>query len=1470
MADVVAAINQVRIVATDESGPAFDSAAARMKGLAGEAQSAASSMLASFDTASKAVQSALAGIGGGAFAVALKAAADYANQLRILSEQSGISIEKFLTLKTVFDEAGVSGEIAAKMLSKMNEAIAQSADAASKDAYVLSQMGVTSRDAADATLQLLQSVGNLRSEQDKIAVLTDIYGAKQAREMLPVLDDLIAKTIHAKETIEATGAKPSDDLVLKAKQYGVAISDADLAWHGVWNTIGEKMLPRMTELVNMGASFLKNIRDALTIQDKVAALNVQLTAAQRTGAGIIGGQGSVQIIGGPPAAAPPPPASEYEIWAARQARLAAEAKAYAAARAELIAYTTAMSAATEATDRLTSSGTSWSAQNEAQVKMLDTLNKAEMEGKGFTDAHATAMMQAAAALDAANRAAKEYTATMKDLNAEAAKELEAGKARIDLLDKATRQTEAFVATMKDLIDTSNRELNVLGLTSTQMAIAAADQKIDIDLRKELAKLDLDEYKLRSENIDGINNEAIRAIEADKSRATSAADTAKAIIEANLNAQDSFSAGWAKALLAYEDGLTGAKTAQTAFNSLTSSMETLFVNMAQHATNAWQTFKNSILTAIEQIVAKMATSGIMQLFSLGGSAGSVGGAASLIPGGGSSPFGGLFNLFGSGAGSGIFGSIGTSFTNLNLAVTAGVDSIGGFSSALMASLPALGAIGAVAAIAIPLLSGLFSKGGGPKQGGEAGLNYYASEVSPANNATIQATVDALGASYQSMLASLGGKGAASFGLGYDTDPQGTAQNRVSSSATVGGQNVYGTRDVGVGRDDAGLQAALALEAQRVVLAALKASELPADIAKLFSSIDVPTASAADIAAIEKTAATYKLINDTLSTLPADVQDHFTAMLDGTQKTADSILVVTSIIRTFGEVIDGLGPKLEALDPASLTAFIDALGGAAAATASFAYLGANFLTTAQRMAQSTATLNDDFTKLGVAAIPQTHAAFLALLNSFDLTTDAGRSMYASILDLSSLFVAVHGTADQAAGSIGAVSTALSSAAQSAQTFFQANFYTTAEQQAKKAADELAQIGAASAALGVSIPVSVAGFRTLIEGIDQSTDAGKSLYASLIVLAPAIFDLGGAASSVATSAAAATTALNAQSAAQAAVNAQLFQQSLTDIGTSVGDLAKNLSTIASTLPGDTGDKLAFQLGAVSDALKKARDAQLQADILYGPDYTHIGDQSLNSGFYTEAKLAADTLQVQNDALAAQLAHFVTLKAQYGAAIADQLIALESWYQGLHGALGNYPDAQAALDKIYAQRYSDIVNGIASGTNTVIDAMAKLRQSIADYLKTLQISTLSPLTPMQQLAVSQNAYQTDLLKAQGGDQTALGNITKDADAYLKLARDAYASSQAYTDIFNKVTSSLADLAGTDVLGQPHVVTSDPFPVLVAALPTNSKIASSEDIAALQATVSDLIAALADAGTEDSTAQISAIDRLKVAVVDAVNTGLK
>jgi hypothetical protein len=84
---------------------------------------------------------------------------------------------------------------------------------------------------------------------------------------------------------------------------------------------------------------------------------------------------------------------------------------------------------------------------------------------------------------------------------------------------------------------------------------------------------------------------------------------------------------------------------------------------------------------------------------------------------------------------------------------------------------------------------------------------------------------------------------------------------------------------------------------------------------------------------------------------------------------------------------------------------------------------------------------------------------------------------------------------------------------------------------------------------------------------------------------------------------------------------------------------------------------------------------------------------------------------------------------------------------------------------------------------------QKIADYLKGLKLSDLSPLTPQQKLDEARKAFEDELAKAKTGDTKALGDITTFADAFLTQARDFYASSQAYTDIFNSVTDSLTGL---------------------------------------------------------------------------------
>jgi hypothetical protein len=897
---------------------------------------------------------------------------------------------------------------------------------------------------------------------------------------------------------------------------------------------------------------------------------------------------------------------------------------------------------------------------------------------------------------------------------------------------------------------------------------------------------------------------------------------------------------------------------------------------------WERFKQWGLEAIAKIAAQKIVLSIVGSVSPGlasAAGGSFSGGidylsllskgANYLFGGGAAATGALGAGFGEAAGLGAlgegFGALGASTATAATGVAAFVSSTAiaagateAFAATLAAAVPVVGWIAAAAIIAYAIFS---KPGGGPKIGGSATTgdvtaltalgtgNAGAGRFFTPNEADKQLTeaVQTLQTTYATALRSLGGTGSAGFALGYDTDPEGTAQSRVSAGVTVGGQQVYQQQNLDVGRSDEELKAALALEAQRAVLAALQASDLPADIAKLFSSIDVGTMSAEQITAIEKTAATYAMINNAIASLPSDVQEHFTAMLDGTQELANGILLVVGMIRNFGGSVDGLAAKFEALDPASITAFVDALGGVEAAFKSMGFLFDNFLTSAQKMTMATDTLVADFDALGVA-IPETHQQFLDLLNSFDLTTDAGRALYASVIALSGLFVQVHGTADAAAGAIDNLSGALSDAARSAQEFFNTNFYSDAEKQAKQYAADLKLVNDAQATLNVQIPHTVAGFRQLIESIDQTTPAGQALYAALIVLAPAIFNLAGAATQAAAAINAAANSIGV-GLDTASTAAEKFVAKFTGM---VNDLA-NAST------GDLGAKLGIKIELFTDQIAKLQ-AKYEAQLIASGGFVDIVAHQLAE------EIAS--LTTTNHKMIEQLALFTTLKAQYGAGIAEQLIQLTEWYDQQRKALGNNVAALAILQTIYEGKWTDIINGTNAGVDGTIAALQRIR----DYLDSLKLGSLSVLSPQQKLTEASKQFADELALAQGGDATALNHITQSADAYLQLARQYFASGGQYTDIYTAVTQALQGLlptgGGFTDVAIPGSATP-PGTTVPPSTPVSGKggkdLATDDTMLATNELLRKVLAKMADLSTAERAAIVGTSEESTTEIVKAV-----
>ena len=63
-----------------------------------------------------------------------------------------------------------------------------------------------------------------------------------------------------------------------------------------------------------------------------------------------------------------------------------------------------------------------------------------------------------------------------------------------------------------------------------------------------------------------------------------------------------------------------------------------------------------------------------------------------------------------------------------------------------------------------------------------------------------------------------------------------------------------------------------------------------------------------------------------------------------------------------------------------------------------------------------LGQTFDQFKDVSLPNTHAEFMALMDAQDLSTEAGRELYAALLDVADEFVVVHGTAQEAADAIG----------------------------------------------------------------------------------------------------------------------------------------------------------------------------------------------------------------------------------------------------------------------------------------------------------------------------------------------------------------------------------------------------------------------------------------------------------------------
>lgn len=353
-------------------------------------------------------------------------------------------------------------------------------------------------------------------------------------------------------------------------------------------------------------------------------------------------------------------------------------------------------------------------------------------------------------------------------------------------------------------------------------------------------------------------------------------------------------------------------------------------------------------------------------------------------------------------------------------------------------------------------------GGPKAGGSFGLDVSSSGIistgtlgrmfTPSDSdQSLSEITENLTKSFIDAMKALGGSASgAQFALGFDVDPKGKAQTRISSLTKVGGQDALVSFDREIGKGTDNLGAELEAETRKMLIAALKSSSLPDGVSQIIAK-GIPDAVAASKEDIEKTltdAAFWKVtFVDGAERIARQFGEKisyeaFSKLLEEGESLQSGISRISDVFDATNLVAVALGRDMnKAFGQIGLASFdarqqlINFAGGIQNLVAGTSAYYDNFFTDAEKAANITKQLTDEFGKYGLA-LPASRAEFRKLVESLDLTAEGGRKAYAELIGVAGAFDEMTKVAEESA----------KEAADAAKK---------AEEEAKKATEEAAKL-------------------------------------------------------------------------------------------------------------------------------------------------------------------------------------------------------------------------------------------------------------------------------------------------------------------------------------------------------------------------------------------------------------------------------
>lgn len=312
---------------------------------------------------------------------------------------------------------------------------------------------------------------------------------------------------------------------------------------------------------------------------------------------------------------------------------------------------------------------------------------------------------------------------------------------------------------------------------------------------------------------------------------------------------------------------------------------------------------------------------------------------------------------------------------------------GVGSSLYTALAAIPVWGWIAMAVIAAFAYFSGRGGGPKPGGsfmgdfDSSGNFVGTSAVPgtdngrfftptSGDSAMRDFTTQFATGFFDTLTRYGGTTSGlSFGFGFDQDPEGRADSRFSSMVRDSAGNIIYSNTQTAGRDDEDMQRVMGLETSRAIVAGLQASDLPESIALIFDSIDPLTASA------EQLAQAFKDADLGMSILALGITGLDFQTLQNFQANGETLE------QTFQRV-----------------------GGA------WAWFQDNFTTDAEKLERAQQQVTDVFASLGIE-IPASLTDFRLLVEGIDLSTEAGRTLWSTLMGVAPSFLLVANAAGDA---------------------------------------------------------------------------------------------------------------------------------------------------------------------------------------------------------------------------------------------------------------------------------------------------------------------------------------------------------------------------------------------------------------------------------------------------------------------------